>query len=277
MGHMSRAAKEQGVAQPSLSKAIRLLEEELGTRLFDRDGRSVRLNAAGKAFLPHVERALGALDDGRRELADIAVEGGYEVAVSAVALHWATGMFRAFCRKRPEVRLRLFQRSSAGMLRQLARREVDLCLMADPQEPSVEWTPLVTGEVWVMVPPAHRLAGRGTVALASLRDEPAILSRPGGPLRDVVDALYREAGVEPTVVCESDDVLTMRGLVLAGLGIQFVPDLRRALAREADPCYLRLVEPERSVQVGLAWPREGYRSQAAREFARFASAFALEG
>lgn len=270
--HMTRAAEEQGVAQPSLSKSIRLLETEIGVKLFDRKGRGVRLSPYGRAFLRHVDAVFRSLEDGRRELEDMASLRQEGLVISAVALHWATGLFKAFSARRPEVQLCLFQRTPAEMFRQLARREVDLCLITDPRDESIEWIPLVSGDVWVMVPPGHRLQGRGTVALKELWGEPTILPRAGGPLRNVIDALYREAGMEPNVVCESDDVSAMRSLVLAGLGLRFVPDLRHTLAAEADPLYMRLVEPEQSVEVGIAWLREGYRSRAAQDFAAFAVA-----
>ncbi|KOG85386.1 LysR family transcriptional regulator, partial [Streptomyces varsoviensis] len=70
--HISRAAAELRVAQPSVSRTIARLEAGLGVRLFDRNGRQVRLNQYGAAFLRRVDRALGELDDARRELADAA-------------------------------------------------------------------------------------------------------------------------------------------------------------------------------------------------------------
>src|SRR3954471_18283841 len=72
--HLSRAAEELRIAQPSLSRTIARLENELGTPLFERSGR-LRLNDAGKIFRHHVERALGELDAGRRAVADATSHG----------------------------------------------------------------------------------------------------------------------------------------------------------------------------------------------------------
>ncbi len=275
--HLTRAAEEQGIAQPSLSKSLRLLESELGVQLFDRKGRGVRLNSFGRAYLRHVDAVFRSLEDGRRELEDLASTRQEEIAVAAVALFWATGLFKAFSAQRPDVRFRLYQRTPVEMFRQLARREVDLCLITDPDDSAFEWIPLAQGDVWVMVPPGHRLEGRRTVALGEIRGEPTILPRHGGPLRAVVDELYREAGMELNVVCESDDASAMRGLVVAGMGIQFVPDFRRALEREADPLTMRLVDPERTIELGFAQNREGYRTRAAEEFVAFAVEFIKSG
>src|SRR5579864_5072626 len=69
--HVTQAAEQLGITQPALSRAIGRLERDLGVSLFDHPGRSVKLNRYGRAYLAHVERALGAMEEGRRELADL--------------------------------------------------------------------------------------------------------------------------------------------------------------------------------------------------------------
>jgi DNA-binding transcriptional LysR family regulator len=275
--HMTRAARELGVAQPSLSNAIRGLEAELGVELFDRKGRSVRLNPYGRIFLRHVDRVFQAIDDGRREINDMASSLQCELVVSAVALLWTVGLIKAFSRHRPDVRFRLFQRTPTEMVRQLERQEVDLCLMADPSRDTIQWTPLVSGDVYVMAPPGHRLLGRKTVSFAELGTEPLILGRSGGTLRELVDQCMREAGVAPNIVCESDDVSAMQGLVKAGLGMMFVPDLGRGLKDGTDPALVRVTQPDCTACVGVAWKKGGYHSSAAKDFADFALEYFRNG
>jgi DNA-binding transcriptional LysR family regulator len=270
---MTRAARELGVAQPSLSNSIRGLEAELGVDLFDRNGRNVRLNSYGRTFLRHVDRAFQAIDDGRREIDDMASSNQCELVVSAVTLLWAVGLIKAFSAQRPDVRFRLFQRTPNEMIRQLGRQEVDLCLMADPEVETIEWTPLVSGDIYVMLPPGHRLQGCKTVTFRELQGEPLILSRAGGTLRDLVDQCMREAEVVPNVVCESDDIFAMHGLVKAGLGLMFIPNLGRGLEEGTDPALLHVTSPTCTVDVGIAWPSGGYHSSAARDFSDFALAY----
>lgn len=80
MEHMTKAAKELRIAQPALSKTIARLEEDLGVPLFDRQSRQIKLNSFGKAFLKSVDTALSALEEGRREVSDLA---GMERGASA--------------------------------------------------------------------------------------------------------------------------------------------------------------------------------------------------
>lgn len=267
---MSRAAAHHRVAQPSLSKSIRLLETELGVALFDRTGGGVRLNAFGRAFLHHVDKAMRALADGRREIEDMVSARDDELVISAVSLFWATDLFTSFSDVMPAVRFRLYQRTQTEIIQQLERRQVDLSLMTDPSLETVEWIPLVTGDVYVMVPPGHRLQGQVEVCLHDLHGEPAILPRTGGPLRELIDRSCHEAGVRLNVVCETDDVSVMRALVGSGLGLQFVPNLRRVLSSGNNPACLLLTAPTLAVQLGLAWVRDGYRSRTAQDFATFA-------
>jgi transcriptional regulator, LysR family len=81
--HMTRAAEELHIAQPSLSKVISKLEEELGVLLFERVGRQIKLNHFGKAFLNRVERVFLELDNGKRELSDMSINESSYISIAA--------------------------------------------------------------------------------------------------------------------------------------------------------------------------------------------------
>jgi len=104
--HLSRAAEQLRVAQPSLSRTIARLESELGTPLFDRGGR-LRLNDAGRLFREHVERALGELEAGRRAVAEAAGEGGGAVRLASETFLTLTGPLAADKRAHPAVEVEL--------------------------------------------------------------------------------------------------------------------------------------------------------------------------
>lgn len=82
---MTKAAEELQISQPALSKIIARLEEDLGVPLFDRQGRNIRLNTFGKAFLRKVEIALNALEDGRKEIEELSglYSGSVHLAVAS--------------------------------------------------------------------------------------------------------------------------------------------------------------------------------------------------
>src|SRR5215218_6786965 len=167
--HVSRAAEELRVSQPSLSRSVARLEAELGVPLFDRDGRRVRLNRLGAAFLRRVDRALRELDDARREVADAAGLDDGTVAVAVETLLVLTDVLAAFRAEHPGVRFRLLQSPARTMVRQLGRGEVDLCLASQPLEgPSLRTMAVLTEEVLLAVPREHPLAQRKRVGVAAL-------------------------------------------------------------------------------------------------------------
>lgn len=130
---MTRAAQELHIAQPALSKTIARLEEDLGVLLFDRQNRQIRLNTFGKAFLKKVETALDVLDEGRREIADLAgMERGI-VHLATNTLGRITAALGAFRTEHPEVNFRILQTAPASveeMAALLEKGEVDLCFTA---------------------------------------------------------------------------------------------------------------------------------------------------
>ena len=126
--HLSRAAAELHVAQPSLSRTIARLESELGTPLFDRAGR-LRLNDQGRIFRRHVERSLGELAEGRRAVAEADIGS---VRLGPETFLTLTGPLAAFRRAHPEVEVELHQMPADHMHRALHAREIDLCVASQP-------------------------------------------------------------------------------------------------------------------------------------------------
>src|SRR5580693_1807847 len=106
-GNFSRAAERCQVAQPSLSQQVLKLEEDLGTKLFDRLGRSIRLTEAGRAFLPHARSILGQMEMARSSVADKCADIRGSVAVGAiptVAPYLMPGYTTSFARRHPEAK-----------------------------------------------------------------------------------------------------------------------------------------------------------------------------
>ena len=160
--HMTQAAKELSIAQPSLSQTIARLEEEVGTPLFDRQGRQIRLNQFGRAFLRRVERIFTELEDGRREIEDLSGLERGRIAFSVFNTPFLPDLLRAFLVDQPRVNFRLLlQHSSLEAQQQLERSEIDICITTPPISlPGIRWQPLFTEEILLMVPRDHWLAGR---------------------------------------------------------------------------------------------------------------------
>jgi DNA-binding transcriptional LysR family regulator len=275
MEHFTHAAERLSLSQPALSRAMARLEAELGAPLFERQGRRVRLTRYGRAFLAHTERALQAVEAGRREIADMA---GPERGVVALAFLKTLGTrvlpdaLRAFRDQRPDVRFQITQSHSSALLDLLTEGEVDLCLFSPPEErPGMCWEPLLTEPLYVVAALGHPLASREEIALAELAEEPLILLKPGYGMRRITDALCREAGFTPRIAFEGEDAATVTGLASAGLGIGFIPAL--AASERSDVRYLRVSAPRAERIIALAWMEGRYLSAAAALFRDFTLAY----
>jgi DNA-binding transcriptional LysR family regulator len=271
--HMTRAAEALSIAQPSLSKMIARLEEELEVPLFDRQGRHIRLNQYGKAFLAQVEKAFQALDEGKRQLEDmVGLERGH-IALSTVSAPLLTDLLSAFYPQYPHISFRLFQQSTTTMLDQLERGELDFCLAPPPiKQAGLNWISLVTEEIFLIVPQQHHLAGHESIALSEAANESFISLKPGYGLRDLTDQYCQQAGFTPHILFEGDEPAAIRALVRAGLGIAFTTEFSwKSMINDAELAIRRLHirEPRCQRTIGLAWSQERYLSLAARQFRQF--------
>jgi len=270
--HMTRAAEKLYIAQPSLSQSIARLEEELGVPLFDRQGRRIHLNQFGRAFLKRVERIFLELEEGKREVADMAGLERGSIALAVASTQPLPELLSGFLARYPRVRFRLFQQQSlATVVQQLERGEIDLCISSPPiEEPGIPWVPLLTEELFLLVPNNHRLAGRGSIRLIEAAEEAFISLKPGHGLRDLMDDLCKQAGFVPNVAFEGDETATVRGLVSAGLGVSFVAvHSWQAKLIDQPVTLLRIDEPICQRTIGLAWLEARYLSEATRRFQQF--------
>ncbi|MGW3182979.1 LysR family transcriptional regulator [Kitasatospora sp. NPDC001119] len=251
--HLSRAAEELRVAQPSLSRSIARLEAELGTPLFERGGR-LRLNAAGQLFRGYVERSLGELEAGRRAVAEAAGQGLGTVRLASETFLAFSGPLAAFKRGHPGVEVELHQLPARETARRLRAQDVDLAVVSQPiTAEGLESVLLLDEEVGLAVAPGHPLAGRTAVGVDDLADQPFIAARPGHWQRRLLERLFAARGLEPRIVCESDEAGAIAELISAGLGIGLVPALSRRTATRLPLVWVGVDDPDCRRSLTLFW------------------------
>jgi LysR family transcriptional activator of glutamate synthase operon len=274
-GNVTRAARKLYTAQPSLSRQIHKLEEELGAPLFDRSRRGMRLTAVGETFLRYVERGFAQFDAGRQAVHDLLgpehghIRMAFLPAVGADLLPEALAAYRAHY---PGVQFTLRQSRTLETLRWLQQGEVDLCIATalpyDRDHPEFVRAPLLVEELYAALPPTHRLAEQGRLHLYDLRDEPFVMVSGGSGLRRVIEAACQQVGFLPQVGVEGEDLATVRGLVAAGLGVSLLPALALHEWGRLKPVIVPL-ERAPSWTVEIVWHAERYLPAAARSFRDF--------
>lgn len=227
--HFTRAARLLGVAQPSVSKQIRLLEEELGTTLFHRTRGNVTLSTAGEAFLPWARQVvtdLASAVDEAREIGGLRrgrLRVGATPSITTAILPQALRRFHATY---PGIELKLQEAGSRDLIREVNEGNLDLALVILPvSQRSLETVPLLREELVVAVVSGHPLAERKRIALAELRETPLVMFRPGYDLRSTTLAACTAAGFEPRFAVEGGEMDGVLRLTEAGIGVAIVPSM----------------------------------------------------
>jgi LysR family transcriptional regulator, hydrogen peroxide-inducible genes activator len=267
-GSFSRAAERSHVSQPSLSQQILKLEAELGARLFDRLGRSVRLTDAGKTFLPRARSVLRELETARGDVSDSknSISGQVTVGViPTVAPYFLPPIIAGFSRRFPEATVSVVEEITPVLLDRLRAGILDLAILALPvRGHEFESLPLLTEPLFAALPKKHRLARCSTISLRDLRKEPFLLLRDGHCFRENAVAACDRARVSPQVVFESGQFSSLLGLVGAGMGISLVPAM--AVTRSPDLKFVRISHPEASRTIAALTLRGRSLSRAHQAF-----------
>ncbi len=267
MEHMTKAAHVLHISQPALSKMIAALEAELGTELFQRERKTIRLNEHGRIFLQHVNLALQALEDGKQQLRDANGFASSVVTLDVrVSSHLLPGLLADFRTEWPNAQFNLLQHVSPMD----DRTNYDLCLSDGAEPPPGAMTvSLLEEDILVAVPADHPLAHREQVSLRALREEDFIMLPTGKSLRETTDAFCRLAGFTPRIRFESDDPATVRGLIRAGQGVAFLPAVTWGGSTGTGVRLLRLEESWCKRSISLSWPKDRYMKQISEQFRDF--------
>lgn len=265
--HMTRASEELRIAQPALSKTISSLEKELGVKLFDRKSKFIELNDFGRAFLKRVDTALMLLDDGKGELDSLSgkVSGEIKLAVLA-ASNMLADLLTSFKKLYPDIRFKLIQHVPQFV----SNQDFDLCISSSPiRMKNIKSFPLLTEEILLAVPNNHHLAKKKIISLDEVSNEDFISLQPGKDLREITDIFCNNAGFVPNIVFESDDPATVRGLIKAGLGISFIPEITWGGTTGESMTLLKVKNPKCVRTLRLFWSDQRYSSTCVNLFRQF--------
>jgi LysR family hydrogen peroxide-inducible transcriptional activator len=260
-GNFSRAAQQTHVSQPSLSQQIRKLEDELGARLFDRLGRTVRLTELGRVFLPRARAVLRELESARSDVVERKASIGGPVSVGVIptiAPYFLPSVLAAFSRKFPQARVTVVEEITPLLLERLRAGSINVAIVALPLEGrghEFESFPLMTEKLYAVLPKGHAMAGRRSVPLGELDGEPFLLLRDGHCFRETAVAACKRARLSPNIVFESGQFSSILSMVSAGLGVSIVPAM--ALEKRAECCFVPLADDRAARTIGAVTLKAG--------------------
>ena len=275
--HVTRAAEVLDMPQPALSRMMRRIQDELGVELFEHAGRSIRLTAAGAAFLRRAQRIRGEFGDARREASDIARGESGVISLGflrSLELQYVPQLVREFSSEHPAARFVFLQHRASALAERLERGDLDFCFSVAPLDnPRAVWHAVMDQQLYLSVPETHRLADRSSVCIQELATEAFVAFRPGHGTRRIFDQLCSSAGFVPNIAYEGGETDGLLAFVAAGFGVSVGPEhpLRPGIA------VIAIDNPAAHRTLGLAWIADHYLSQLAQAFRAFTLARAASG
>lgn len=260
----------EGVSQSGISRALARLEDEVGTPLLRRSGRTLRMTRAGLDFKRHVDAAVHELDDGLAVVHQLLdpESGTVSLAFQPSLGTWLVpGLVNGFHRAHPRVGVELRSKRDELTPAVGGGTDVELELTTlPPQDGTTRWRVLVREPLMVAVGPEHRWARRESVDLAEAAQEDFVANHPRSHLWEETLRLCHQAGFEPRVALVCDDLPTIRAFVAAGLGVALLP-VPDAWVPTHEGLHLIALEDRRAFrEVGIAWSTEQQMLPSARLF-----------
>lgn len=224
-GSVTAAADALMVTQPSVSSAIAALGRELGSELFERSGRGVRLTSAGAAFVPYATDVVGLLDSGRqavREAVEIAASRLRIIAVTTAAESFVPPLMRAFSDRHPRIELTLDVGNRERVLDRIRSRRVDVAILGKPPpDDRLVAEPLFENEIVCIAAADDPAVGQTGVPATSLGDRAWLLREPGSGTRALNEQFLADRGMAPRQLTLGSNG-AIKQAARAGLGLSLI-------------------------------------------------------
>lgn len=268
--HYTRTAQILSLTQPSLSHAISCLEEELGVKLFEKQGRNAKLTKCGALFLRYVEQSLAMLDEGKRILTEASgLNGGFIDLgyIYTLGSHFIPNMINQYMNKKGKnhIKFSFGQGTTKQVIGELKQGTYDMVFSSFVKnEKDLDFVPVAEEELVLITPQNHPLSKKKEIDLIDTVAYDYIYFTKNSGLRAVIDALFAQIKKQPSIVYEGEEDSSVAGLVAAGFGIAIVPKI--PLLDTMDVCVLPIVSPEIKRYIYLVTKKNKYQTPIVKDF-----------
>lgn len=238
-GNISKAAESLYITQPSLTKHLKRLEDELGTELFERKQQPLKLTEAGVCFLNYVKEISNQEDMLRTQIDEIKNEGRATINIG-MAL-WRANVILpeflpGFMQSHPLIRIELKEGPATVLENWIMNGEVDFCIMNLPVNyANTYFEPIINEHIYLVgsrnMPMVQRLTGNKFdvpprhADIHSFTHQPFILTQPGQHITDFINSMLSRNNIELDCIFRTANVSTAVNLAAAGVGYTFVPEI----------------------------------------------------
>ena len=264
-GHFGRAAERLNIAQPTLSAAIKQLEDQLGVQLVQRGSRYGGLTPEGASALSWAKRITGDARQLKEEMrmCKQGLAGQVRIAVVPTAQTWAGRLCTVFLGKHPNVRFTILSRNSREILQMLDDFEVDAGISYLDSEPlgRVETAPLYSEEYVLVCSKQAPFADRPNVTWSDLKGQNMALLTPDMQNRRIINRLFSQNDVCPQVCVEANSLIALVASVVSGHCITILPsEIASFLVGGKDLALIPIIPQDTVQRIGLILPHRDPRT-----------------
>lgn len=226
--HFRNAAKKLHISQPSLSHSISTLEEELGTKLFEKQGRCVKLTKYGKIFLNYVEKSLDTLELGEEKVRKFTsnTKGNVDIAyVAPLSSYYIPKAVRNFLDKdeNKDITFTFKQELTTEVIEGLKSSKYDIGFCSHVKdEASIIFEPILEQELVLIVPNNHELSKLETINIEEVENYPLVAYNKNSGLGKFTLKLFKDSNISPNIIFQCEDENAIAGLVAENFGIAIV-------------------------------------------------------
>lgn len=272
----TRAAENLHISQPALSQHIKLLEEDLGTKLFDRSGRKIRLTDAGAVYLQYIQRAFQALNEGKRAIHDIAdlSRGTIRLAVTPTFITYFIGpLANQIYENYPHIHLHIQGTTQDKIEYMLVHDEIDIGIGFDESHsPNISAEPLLIEKLALVVSSNHLLAKQQCITIDELHHYPMVLLNQKFATRVQIDDHFRHIGIHLQAHTEVDSISAIIEIIKKTPLVTIIPE--NISKHNRDLVSIPLPDKQFERTAILMRRKDAWQSMAVIEFTRIAKELA---
>lgn len=276
--NFTKASKELYVSQPTVSAAIRVMEQELGMTLIERTPKSVVFTPAGEVLMQRVHALLSDYNDMLTEANELSRKAGYTLRLGIASILSSDIfplLYKGFLPKHSELKIQLDEDGGLGHIRKLLGEELDMALNGIPEDLNTDELsaiPVCRREIKLIMHNTHPLAQYDRVPLKKLDKENVSMLYSPGVMEQLLERTFTASGIQPNVVSQHSQIHGMLEMVLTGCSVGFVNLAPEATAMEKyEDLVLRSFEQPIEFMVGFMMKRKKYLPPICKELISFIS------
>lgn len=276
--NFTKASKELYVSQPTVSAAIRVMEQELGMTLIERTPKSVVFTPAGEVLMQRVHALLSDYNDMLSEANELSRKASYTLRLGIASILSSDIfplLYKGFLPKHSELKIQLDEDGGLGHIRKLLGEELDMALNGIPEDLNTDELsaiPVCRREIKLIMHNTHPLAQYDRVPLEKLDKENVSMLYSPGVMEQLLERTFTASGIQPNVVSQHSQIHGMLEMVLTGCSVGFVNLAPEATAMEKyEDLVLRSFEQPIEFMVGFMMKRKKYLPPICKELISFIS------